>query len=91
MRNTIKSLLVCPVTKQHLFPLDHDKTEFLLNALSEGGLHHMDGSKLQAKSNTIQFLMTENRQHVYSLIDGVPILIESKQIDLSQLKIDKAG
>ena len=87
----IQKLLVCPVTKQNLFPLDRAKTEFLHNALLEKSLFHVDGSELQADVDNLQFLMTENRHHVYSIVDEIPILIESKQIDLRQLQIDNAN
>lgn len=87
MSSAIQSLLVCPLTKQDLFPLDQGKTEFLFNALRDAELYHVDGSKLVHAVANLQFLVTENKQHVYSVIDGVPILLEAKQIDLSQLTI----
>ncbi len=87
MVRNIQGLLVCPVTKQHLLPLDADKSKLLLDAMSDQALYHIDGTKLQVDPDSLRFLITENRHHVYSVIDDIPVLLESKQLDLSQLAV----
>ena len=80
MSGNLLSLLVCPITKQHLLPLGERKTQVLLEALSDGLLHYVDGTPVIAKADQIQFLITENQHHIYSVIDTVPVLLESRQI-----------
>lgn len=80
MSSILLSLLVCPITKQHLLPLGADKTRVLKEALSDGLLYHIDGTPVTTKADQIQFLITENQHHIYSVIDTVPVLLESRQI-----------
>ena len=82
MSRSILPLLVCPLTKQHLFLLDSEKAKIIEAVLKKGELRYIDGTKLTADSEQVQFLITENAHHLYSMIDGVPILLESKQIDM---------
>jgi len=87
MPNSILPLLVCPVSKQNLFLLSGQKKERLHTALSNGALRYLDGTVLPQELERIQFLITENAQHLYSMLDDVPILLESKQIDMQGLEI----
>lgn len=80
MPGNLLSLLVCPLTKQHLLPLGEHKTRLLQEALSDSLLHYVDGTPVIAKADQIQFLITENQHHIYSVIDKVPVLLESRQI-----------
>jgi len=84
MQTTIQSLLVCPITRQHLLPLSPDKTAQLIIVLEQQRLYYIDGSQVSASAEQIQFLITENQHHLYSVIQGVPILLESKQIKWSK-------
>jgi uncharacterized protein YbaR (Trm112 family) len=82
MPRSILPLLVCPNTKQHLFLLQGEKAEVIESALRRGELRYIDGTKLSIEPGRVKFLITENAHHLYSMIDGVPVLLESKQIDM---------
>lgn len=82
MSRSILPLLVCPLTKQNLFLLDSEKAKIIETVLVTGELRYVDGTKLITDSDRVQFLITENAHHLYSVIDGVPVLLESKQIDM---------
>jgi uncharacterized protein YbaR (Trm112 family) len=86
MPKPILPLLVCPLSKQNLFLLSDKKADLLQTALSKGELHYLDGTPLLAGRTSIQFLITENAHHLYSVIDGIPVLLESKQIDMQGLQ-----
>ena len=84
MTEPILSLLVCPLTKQHLLPPSPSLTEALRLALDEQGLCYLDGSSVaRLDGEALKFLVSENQQHIYSVIEGVPLLLESKQVVLS--------
>ena len=87
MSNSILPLLVCPITKQNLFLLKGEKAKLLSAALEKGELRYMDGSNLSPQLGQVQFLITENDHHLYSIIDGIPVLLESRQIDMQSLQI----
>ncbi len=80
MSGNLLSLLVCPITKQHLLPLGADKTRVLKKAMSDGVLHYADGTPVKEKPDEIQFLITQNQHHIYCIINSVPVLLESRQI-----------
>ena len=50
--------------------------------LAKQELRYIDGTELNIEAARVQFLITENGHHLYSMIDGVPVLLESKQIDI---------
>lgn len=82
MPKSILPLLVCPLTKQHLFLLRGEKADAIDAVMAGGKLRYIDGSELKVGVDRVQFLITENGHHLYSMIDGVPVLLESKQIDM---------
>ncbi len=87
MSNPILPLLVCPLTKQDLFLLKGEKAELLTAALDNGELRYIDGTKLSSELDDVQFLITKNAHHLYSMIGGIPVLLESRQIDMQSLQI----
>jgi uncharacterized protein YbaR (Trm112 family) len=87
MTSSILPLLVCPLTKQNLFLLKGEKAKLLEAALLRGELHYVDGSVLSLEKERVQFLITENSRHLYSVIDGTPLLLESKQVDMQDLQV----
>jgi uncharacterized protein YbaR (Trm112 family) len=87
MAKSILSLLVCPLTKQDLFLLKGDKAEQMQMALSRGELHYIDGTKIPGAGGQVRFLISKNAHQLYSVIDGVPVLLESKQVDTRTLNL----
>ncbi len=82
MPRSILPLLVCPLTKQNLFLLSGEREQVIATALGKGELRYVDGTRVPVQSGSVRFLITENAHHLYSIIDGIPILLESKQIDM---------
>jgi len=82
MPRSILPLLVCPLTKQNLFLLSGERAQIIDAVLEKGELHYIDGTSVPVDSGPVRFLITENTRYLYSMIDGVPILLESKQIDM---------
>jgi len=82
MPRSILPLLVCPLTKQSLFLLSGEKEQIINTALEKGELRYVDGTRVPIESGPVRFLITENAHHLYSVIDGIPVLLESKQIDM---------
>jgi uncharacterized protein YbaR (Trm112 family) len=78
LRNDIKQLLVCPITKQHLLPVNRRLKEILDAAMHDDVLQYADGESVVGEGLT--FLVTQNGTTVYSVIGGVPILLELKQV-----------
>ena len=86
MPEKLRSVLVCPLTKQHLLPLDSKRSRLVEAALKKGELRYIDGTPLAQGSHTLEFLISENAHHLYSVIDGVPHLLEERQVDLHSLQ-----
>jgi uncharacterized protein YbaR (Trm112 family) len=82
MSRSILPLLVCPITKQHLFLLSGDRAAAVGAVLARGELRYIDGAALDIEPDRVQFLITQNGHHLYSMIDGVPVLLALKQIDM---------
>ena len=87
MSKRIFPLLVCPLTKQRLLPVSGRWLEQLNDALKKGELHYVDGTPLAGDTERISFLITENANHLYTVVDGVPVLLETWQVDLRFLDI----
>ena len=86
MADTVRSLLVCPLTKQQLLPLDSKRARMVEAALNRGELRYVDGTTLKPGGHRLEFLISENAHHLYSVIDGVACLFEDRQIDLHSLQ-----
>ncbi len=77
MKQALRDLLVCPISKQHLLPVADTRLQSLLQqAAAQGQLFYADGEVVQST----QFLVTQNKTTVYSVVDGMPWLMESKQV-----------
>ena len=87
MANRVFPLLVCPLTKQRLLPLDGKRLGVVTEALARGELRYADGTVLPADGERIGFLITENAHHLYTVIDKVPVLLESRQVDIQSLNL----
>ena len=78
-------LLVCPLTKQRLLPVTGRRAKVLESALEKGELRYIDGSPLGGDAQRISFLVSENAHHLYTIVDEVPVLLESRQVDIQSL------
>lgn len=73
-------MLVCPITKQNLRPLIGDKAEQLYKAQAQNVLFYADGESVTANPEQLTFWVSENNKQVYSVIKGVPVLLEAKRV-----------
>ena len=87
MAKSVFPLLVCPLTKQRLLPVKGEKAEMLELALKKGELRYVDGTVLDVTPERLTFLITENAHHLYTTIDDVPLMLESRQVDIQSLNL----
>lgn len=76
--------LVCPVSKLGLHLLKDDQLVYLNAEINAGNIRNMAGEKITEPFK--QALITENQTMIYPLIEDVPLLVESKGIDTSQMQ-----
>ncbi len=76
-------MLVCPITKQDLLPANGKLKKLLNDALQEAQLIYADGRTVPKQA---AFWVTKNKTTVYSVVDSVPILLETKQVLVPETK-----
>ena len=83
MDRKLLDLLVCPVTRQPLLPLDNRGLQALNAAIAAGGVVRGDGD---AQSQALrEALITRDRKTVYRIDDGIPVLLTEDAIATAQL------
>ena len=76
-------ILVCPVTKQPVFPLEPALLEKLNALVADGKIELLDGSVV---SEAVQeALITRNKTTIYRVENGIPIMLEDQGIAADQL------
>ena len=76
-------ILVCPVTKQPVFPLESVLLEKLNTLVADGKIELLDGSVV---SEPVQeALITRNKTTIYRVENGIPIMLEDQGIAANQL------
>jgi len=76
-------MLVCPVTKQPVFPLSQARLAKVNHAIEQGALHTLDGTKLTHPLS--HALITENGGALYQIDGGIPVMLESLSIPCEQI------
>ena len=76
-------MLVCPVSKQPLFPLPHARLVKLNRAIEQGGVCTHAGEQLTAPLK--EALITENGATLYQIDGGIPVMLESASIPCAQI------
>ena len=76
-------ILVCPVTRQPVFPLDQDKLDLLNRKIADGKVASMDGEKITETVN--EALITGNGNRIYRIDNGIPVMLEEQAIAADQL------
>ncbi|RDZ29227.1 Trm112 family protein [Lysobacter silvisoli] len=83
MDRKLLDLLVCPVTRQPLLPLDSRGLQALNAAIAAGGVVRGDG---EAQAQALrEALVTRDRKTVYRIDDGIPVLLAEEAIATAQL------
>lgn len=78
MDRKLLDLLVCPLTRQPLLPLDSRALGALNAAIQAGGVHRGDGSAQVEPLR--EALVTQDRKTVYRVDDGIPVLLGEEAI-----------
>jgi len=76
-------ILVCPVTKQPVFPLDQAQLDKVNQCIAQGKLHAQNGDKLNTPLQ--QALITRNGNTLYRVDDGVPVMLEEESVGCGQI------
>ncbi|SHE56959.1 Trm112 family protein [Thermomonas hydrothermalis] len=83
MDRKLLDLLVCPTTRQPLTLLDAAGLAALNRAITAGGVTRQDGSP--QRETLQQALLTRDRQWIYRIDDGIPVLLAEEAIATAQL------
>ena len=77
-------ILCCPVTKQPVFPLTETDLALVNDAIATGKISHADESSVETPLT--EGLITRNRQHIYRIDDGIPVMLEDESIPVDQIQ-----
>ncbi len=76
-------VLVCPVTKLPVNRLSEKKLKRMNDLIREGKIKTMDGNLL--REPLTEALVTSNRNMVYRVEEGIPIMLEDQGIGTHQI------
>jgi len=76
-------VLVCPVTKQPVFPLDQPRLDKVNQRIVQGKIHAHSGRQLTAPLQ--QALITRNGNTLYRVEAGVPVMLEDESVPCEQI------
>ena len=77
-------ILCCPVSHEPLIPLSRDKLKKLNNAIESGTIQYVDNEAVASELKAA--LITRDGKVVYSIEDGIPVLLPERGIGTTQLK-----
>jgi len=77
-------ILRCPVTTQKLKAASDKEIELLNQLVTNQSLQHLDGSTVSESISTA--LVTENRQTIYKIANGIPVMLEDQCIPAHQIE-----
>ena len=76
-------ILCCPVSKQPVFPLSKQKLAVLNAAIAAGQVRQANDTVVQTPVN--EGLITKNKQRIYRVDDGIPVMLEEESIAVNQI------
>ncbi len=76
-------VLVCPVSKQPVFPADQEMLDLLNRLIQKGKICSADGKSVERPVS--EALITRNHGMIYRVEGGVPIMLEDQGIPADQL------
>lgn len=82
-------ILVCPEQRTPLSPADDELISALNRGVAEGRLKNRAGELVEKTLDGA--LVREDRQVVYPIFDGIPIMLIDEAIPLEQLKGKQQG
>ncbi len=83
LENKLLEILACPVSQSALLPLGLPEQDKLNKAIGEGSVLYVDGSAVQHPLE--QGLITEDKQVIYRVENGIPQLLPDRGIGTTQL------
>ena len=83
MDKRLLSILCCPVTHKGLSLARPELLDKINTAIRAGKLVNHDGTELS--SSLVEALVTDDGKIMYPVNDGIPVLLESESVGLSQL------
>ncbi len=76
-------ILVCPITKQPVFPLAPTRLDKVNQLIKQGKLHTLDGHPLDTPLK--QALITKNGNTLYQIDGDIPVMLEEQSIPCEQI------
>ena len=78
-------VLVCPVSKQPVFPADQETLDLLNHLIQQGRICTADGKAVERPFS--EALVTRNHVMIYRVESGVPIMLEDQGVPADQLNV----
>ena len=69
-------ILCCPVSKQPVFPLSEEKLAAVNAAIATGQVTQANNTVVETPLG--EGLITKNKQRIYRIDDGIPVMLESE-------------
>ena len=76
-------ILCCPVSKQPVFPLSEEKLATVNAVIASGHVTQADGTVVETPLS--EGLITKNKQRIYRIDDGIPVMLEEESIAVEQI------
>ena len=77
-------ILCCPVSKQPVFPLSEEKLATVNAAIAAGKVIQADDTIVETP--LVEGLITKNKQRIYRIDDGIPVMLEEESIAVEQIE-----
>ena len=77
-------ILCCPVSKQPVFPLSEEKLAAVNTAITAG--HVTQANDTIVETPLGEGLITKNKQRIYRIDDGIPVMLEEESIAVDQIE-----
>ncbi len=77
-------ILCCPISKQPVFPLSEEKLATVNAAIAAGQVTQTDNTVVETPLG--EGLITKNKQRIYRIDDGIPVMLEEESIAVDQIE-----
>ena len=77
-------ILCCPVSKQPVFPLSEENLATVNAAIAAGQVTQADDTVVETPLG--EGLITKNKQRIYRIDDGIPVMLEEESIAVDQIE-----
>ena len=77
-------ILCCPVSKQPVFLLSKEKLATVNAAITAGQVTQADDTVVETPLG--EGLITKNKQRIYRIDDGIPVMLEEESIAVDQIE-----